>query len=618
MIRRRLPIIAVFLLVVLVKGVPPDITMTFNKTVSEMSMKLFNDITIIDSMKNGFTCRWGNDSCYVECANATFSINFTENANLNKKNISALVAFNITAGLLECEITKCLIDPFISLLKTKTGPRHQEVRDLKTALNMKNMCCHLFNISEVKRAYIGVELNLIKVIMQISSDGEELIFNLTDLAVKVTKANLSSLSRTEKYMHIRAPLLSYEDIDCTPETWIPSKIFEKIPEEKRKVAVVSYRSPDHFVFNRERPQSMLIRVELLEEEYTQNLEDPLMMMFQILNSSAHQANHALECQFYDEQARSNNDWSKQGCKTTKNESGIFCTCDHMTPFTVLLVPTDSIDLASWEIQSIISYVGCSLSAFFTAAAILTHVILRSPTQDHSASIHVSLSAALFLLNISFLMNEWLANMRIMPLCMFISVFMHYGLLCSFTWMAIEALHLYLLIVRVLNIYIRSYVAKLAVVGWGVPAVVVGIAFAVRSEPNLFYGLEVITVGNSTSALCWITEPRYFYGLNLSYFALIFLFNNSILLTVSIRIFQMRRFEKKDSMTMPWKQACMVLGLTCLLGSTWGLAFLSYGALSVPMQYLFCIFNSLQGFLIFLWICRTSRKAKREAVSRTTS
>ncbi|KAJ8369923.1 hypothetical protein SKAU_G00099510 [Synaphobranchus kaupii] len=479
------------------------------------------------------------------------------------------------------------------------------------------MCNILFNITQVKRVYIGVERLLIKVLLGIPYDGEEIIYDLTDLAVKVTKANLSSLNQNKDYIDIDAPLLFHKD--CAPQTRIPAKILQNIPEEERKVAMVSYKSPDQFLFSEERPQSMLIRIELFEDR-VRKLENPLLMKFQISNMFIDPAIHALECQFYDEWAEDAS-WSRQGCDTSVNERDVLCSCDHMTPFAVLLVPAGRIDSRTWKILSIISYIGSGLSVFFTAISIMTYIIIRNPSQDHSNTIHVSLSSALFLLNVSFLLNEWLASMNIMPLCLFAGVLMHYGLLCSFTWMAIEALHLYLLIIRVFNTYVRRYIAKLSLIGWGVPAVIVGITFAVKSEPNQFYGLETITVGNFTSSLCWITEPLYFYGLNISYFALIFLFNNGILLTVSLRICQMRHFGRKTRrMTMPWRQACTVLGLTCLLGSTWGLAFLSYGeGLSIPMQYLFCIFNSLQGFFIFLWIYGTSRKAKREVkTSRTVS
>ena len=48
--------------------------------------------------------------------------------------------------------------------------------------------------------------------------------------------------------------------------------------------------------------------------------------------------------------------------------------------------------------------------------------------------------------------------------------------------------------------------------------------------------------------------------------------------------------------LSWNDILTVLGLTCLLGTTWGLAFLTSGYISYPVLYIFCILNSLQGQL----------------------
>ncbi|MCJ8737384.1 hypothetical protein PDJAM_G00023250, partial [Pangasius djambal] len=115
---------------------------------------------------------------------------------------------------------------------------------------------------------------------------------------------------------------------------------------------------------------------------------------------------------------------------------------------------------------------------------------RSSNRNSSIHIHVSLSAALFLLNTSFLFIEWGATWSQDSVCVVIAVIIQYSLLSCFSWMAIEAIHLYLLLIKVFNTYIKHYMVKLSLFGWGVPAVLVGGSLCVfGSKP--FYGLTSV-------------------------------------------------------------------------------------------------------------------------------
>uniref|UniRef100_A0A671QI89 Uncharacterized protein n=1 Tax=Sinocyclocheilus anshuiensis TaxID=1608454 RepID=A0A671QI89_9TELE len=278
-------------------------------------------------------------------------------------------------------------------------------------------------------------------------------------------------------------------------------------------------------------------------------------------------------------------WNTDGCLTNNTSDVVECSCDHMTPFAVLLVI--NIDGKHWEILSYISYVGCGLSAFFSASTVLSFIFSRL-----SNSIHVSLSGALFLLNLSFMLIEWAATLTVKEVCVFIAVTLHYSLLCSFTWMAIEALHLYLLLIRVFNIYIRHYMVKLSLIGWGVPAVIVG---GLLSANNI-YGIKEMALSdtNTTNQICWIRDPHVLYGVNIFYFSIVFLFNLGILVTVSRQIFKLRHVGNRHGKMPVWKDAGTVLGLMCLQGTTWGLIFFSSGYINYPILYLFCILNSMQG------------------------
>ncbi|KAL1270678.1 hypothetical protein QQF64_029694 [Cirrhinus molitorella] len=219
---------------------------------------------------------------------------------------------------------------------------------------------------------------------------------------------------------------------------------------------------------------------------------------------------------------------------------------------------------------------------------------------------------------SFMFSEWAATWTAKEVCVFIAVTIHYSLLCSFTWMAIEALHLYLLLARVFNIYIKYYMVKLSLIGWGVPAVLVGCLLSIQQLTRQFYGTINVTFSdsNATNPVCWITEPLILYGVNLCYFTIVFLFNAIVLITVSRQIFMLKKVENKHQ-KVPVKDISTVLGLMCLLGTSWGLVFLGSGYTSYPILYIFCISNTMQGFFIFLWMCRTAQPEKHK-VAHTKS
>ena len=91
---------------------------------------------------------------------------------------------------------------------------------------------------------------------------------------------------------------------------------------------------------------------------------------------------------------------------------------------------------------------------------------RKLREDVSMKIHVNLAVALILLNLHFLPSHIVAAQSSTGLCLYMALFLHYSLLATFSWMALEGFHIYLLIVKVFNIYIKKYMLKLALVGWG--------------------------------------------------------------------------------------------------------------------------------------------------------
>ncbi|XP_034644560.1 adhesion G protein-coupled receptor G3 [Trachemys scripta elegans] len=331
-------------------------------------------------------------------------------------------------------------------------------------------------------------------------------------------------------------------------------------------------------------------------------------------------NLPVQCVFWDTKKGKRGGWNTSGCLTIPRDRETMCCCDHLTFFTLLMTP--SLDNIAAQMLLTIANVGCGISVFFSALTIGLYFALRfiykKFQSNDTVKIHVNLTSSLFLLNLAYLLNKWIISLGHQGLCQGIGGFTHYCLLCCFTWMAIEAFQVYLLVIKVTNIYMRHYMVKLCLVGWGFPALVVTITGSINS-----YGKYTITdmANQPAVTLCWInsTHVVVHYITNCSYFGLILLFNTLVLVVVAWKLFSLQRTTAgKEEKIETWKRGFTVLGLSCLLGATWGLAFFTYGTMSVPAAYLFTVLNSLQGFFIFIWFMVLYYPKKDTATSSSGS
>lgn len=308
-------------------------------------------------------------------------------------------------------------------------------------------------------------------------------------------------------------------------------------------------------------------------------------------------------------------WSSTGCETVHNARTVLCMCRHLTYFAVLLkISSAAIDKDLLAPLTYISIVGCSISAAASLLTVLFYLASRKRSSDYTTKIHMNLLGALFLLNVSFLLSEPLASVGSTWLCCGTAAFLHYSLLCSLTWMAIEGFHLYLLVIKVYNVYFRRYVLKLCAVGWGLPALPV-LSILIKSGIYGKYDIRTET-GYNNATMCWITDLGVHYALAPGYAGLTVLFNMVILVAV-VRLLRLWRSNVENQKARVKKDLWTVLGLTCLLGTTWALAFLGFGVLLVPQLFLFSIINSLQGFFICLWYCTARRQSDTHSSMRSS-
>ncbi|XP_058604253.1 adhesion G-protein coupled receptor G2-like isoform X2 [Onychostoma macrolepis] len=290
-------------------------------------------------------------------------------------------------------------------------------------------------------------------------------------------------------------------------------------------------------------------------------------------------------------------WTTSGCETETINNTIKCSCSHLTFFAVLMSQSDP-NITEKDLESLtyITSIGCGISMFFMAVALFMHFLLRKAKSNQATKILMNMFVALFLLNASFLSNESVANTQDNAACVFIALLLHYSMLASFTWFFIQALHMYLWLLRQ-NVTITNYTRKITVLGWAFPAPIV-ITIASVGE---YKTVIIKTTSEKTSRMCWITNPYIHYTVNIGYYALVFIFTIGIFITILTRIVQVRRLRATDGKRKTFrKQLMMVLSLFLLFGLTWSVAFFSYGPMRIPSYYIFTVLNSLQGFFLFLY------------------
>ncbi|XP_014815833.1 PREDICTED: adhesion G-protein coupled receptor G2 isoform X2 [Calidris pugnax] len=461
--------------------------------------------------------------------------------------------------------------------------------------------------------YIGLKLNF----SAVSAD-----FSSPSLALAVVKTNsirsnqMSFAVQDSADLQISLGINSINDLSNLGSITLPSSLLTSLPPEELDLA-------SRIIFNFFKKTTVFQDLSLKNASLISNVISSSVSNLTISNLKANvtvtlqnikpnQDNSTVRCVFWDfNKNGGHGGWSHEGCivkESRVNET--VCSCNHLTSFAVLmnLYGNTALNPTQELVLTFISYIGCGLSAIFLSVTLVTYIAFEKIRRDYPSKILIQLCAALLLLNLVFLLDSWIALYDTRGLCIAVAVFLHYFLLVSFTWMGLEAFHMYLALVKVFNTYVRKYILKFCIVGWGLPAVVVSIVLAVSPDN---YGL--ITTGrvsiNRPDEFCWIKNRIVFYITAVGYFCLIFLINISMFIVVLI---QLCRIKKKKQLGAQRKTSIQdlrsVAGLTFLLGITWGFAFFTVNEV---FTYLFTIFNTLQGFFIFIFYCVTKENVRKQ-------
>ncbi|XP_063246318.1 adhesion G-protein coupled receptor G6 isoform X3 [Prinia subflava] len=328
------------------------------------------------------------------------------------------------------------------------------------------------------------------------------------------------------------------------------------------------------------------------------------------------------CVFWDMNKNGGNGgWNPAGCQVDaeSNENETVCLCNHLTHFGVLMDlqrAVTQIDPQNTKVLTFITYIGCGISAIFSAATLLTYIAFEKLRRDYPSKILMNLSTALLFLNLIFLLDGWIASFDIDGLCIAVAALLHFFLLATFTWMGLEAVHMYIALVKVFNTYIRRYILKFCIIGWGLPALVIAIVLAsANTNASHVYGKELYgrdAKGQGGDDFCWIKNEVVFYVTCAGYFGIMFLMNVAMFIVVMVQI--CGRNGKRTNRSLKeeiLRNLRSVVSLTFLLGMTWGFAFFAWGPLTLAFLYLFSIFNSLQGLFIFVFHCAMKENVQKQ-------
>lgn len=329
------------------------------------------------------------------------------------------------------------------------------------------------------------------------------------------------------------------------------------------------------------------------------LADPV--VFTVKHIKQSEENFNPNCSFWSYSKRTMTGyWSTQGCRLlTTNKTHTTCSCNHLTNFAVLMahVEVKHSDAVHDLLLDVITWVGILLSLVCLLICIFTFCFFRGLQSDRN-TIHKNLCMSLFVAELLFLIG---INRTDQPIaCAVFAALLHFFFLAAFTWMFLEGVQLYIMLVEVFESE-HSRRKYFYLVGYGMPALIVAVSAAVDYRS---YG---------TDKVCWLRLDTYFIWSFIGPATLIIMLNVIFLGIALYKMFHHTAILKPESGCLDNIKSWVIgaIALLCLLGLTWAFGLMYINESTVIMAYLFTIFNSLQGMFIFIFHCVLQKKVRKE-------
>ncbi|XP_028616155.1 adhesion G-protein coupled receptor G7 [Grammomys surdaster] len=339
--------------------------------------------------------------------------------------------------------------------------------------------------------------------------------------------------------------------------------------------------------------------------------------------------HSYACVYWN---FSKNDWDTFGCQKNMSITGFLgCQCNHTTNFAVLM--SFKKDYKYPKSLDILSNIGCALSIAGLALTILFQILTRKIRKTSVTWVLVSLCTSMLIFNLLFVFGIENSNKNLKasdsnidtnpenneipesdtietpnPSCTAIAALLHYFLLVTFAWNGLSATQLYFLLIRTMKPLPRHFIVIISLVGWGVPAIIVGITIGIiyalsgnKSYWELDYRQEEI---------CWLAIPKNndFARSPLLWsfivpITIILISNIALFITITVKVLwktnQNLTSTKKVSSL---KKVLSTLSIAVVFGVTWIFAYamlINNDDIRIVFSYIFCLLNTTQGLQIFI-------------------
>ncbi|XP_043443286.1 LOW QUALITY PROTEIN: cadherin EGF LAG seven-pass G-type receptor 3 [Prionailurus bengalensis] len=286
-------------------------------------------------------------------------------------------------------------------------------------------------------------------------------------------------------------------------------------------------------------------------------------------------------------------WTARDCELVhRNGSHARCRCSRTGTFGVLMdaSPRERLE-GDLELLAVFTHVVMAVSV---AALLLTAAVLLSlrSLKSNMRAIHANVAAALGVAELLFLLGIHRTHNQLV--CTAVAILLHYFFLSTFAWLLVQGLHLYRMQVEPRNVD-RGAMRFYHALGWGIPAVLLGLAVGLDPE------------GYGNPDFCWISVHEPLMWSFAGPVILVIVMNGTMLLLTARTSCSTGQREAKKTSVLRSLRSCFLLLL--LVSASWLFGLLAVNHSVLAFHYLHAALCGLQGLAVLLLFCVLNADAR---------